>query len=83
MFTIKFCIFLSLVSLAVTASFYLVTPGYHIANLDPYLSTKEEFLQEVRLWRSSEQVNELTTNGGFYTEQEMKDVLKWGQFLYI
>lgn len=33
--------------------------------------------------RSSEQVNELNTNGGFYTEQEMKDILKWPVMLFL
>jgi len=28
-------------------------------------------------------VNELNTNGGFYTEQEMKDILKWPVMLFL
>ena len=46
------------------------------------LVSKDSFIQEVRVERSSEQVNELNREGGFYTEKEMKDMLKFPEILY-
>lgn len=46
------------------------------------LLSKDSFIQEVRVERSSEQVNELNREGGFYTEKEMKDILKFPEILY-
>ncbi|CAK9033715.1 Uncharacterized protein SCF082_LOCUS20616 [Durusdinium trenchii] len=38
---------------------------------------KEQFIKVVQLEKSVEQINQLETEGGFYTEKEMKDVLKF------
>ena len=47
----------------------------------PFLS-QDSFIQVVRVERSSEQVNELNREGGFYTEKEMRDILKFPEILY-
>ena len=43
------------------------------------LIPEDEFIKEVRFVKSAENINDLVTEGGFYTEKEMKDVLKWNQ----
>lgn len=41
------------------------------------ISLKEQFIKEVTVEKTTEQINELETKGGFYTEQEMKDKLNY------
>lgn len=41
---------------------------------------EDEFIKEVQLEKSSEKINDLFTKGGFYTEKEMKDVLKFSAY---
>lgn len=55
--------------------------GIVIVPCDPPL--QDEFVKEVTLEKASEQVNELNTRGGFYTEQEMKDELKYSAYLWL
>ena len=40
---------------------------------------EEEFLKEVSMEKTAEQVNELETTGAFYTEQEMREKLGYKQ----
>lgn len=43
------------------------------------LITEDQFLKEVQFVKSAENINDLVTEGGFYTEKEMREVLKWSQ----
>ena len=45
-----------------------------------YFVFQDAFVRKLRLERSSEKLRELETSGGFYTEQEMKDELKFTTF---
>ena len=46
-------------------------------------SLKDAFVKEVTLQRSTEQVNELETKGGFYTEEEMRTDFKYKPHLSL
>ena len=43
------------------------------------LIPEEQFLKEVQFVKSAENINDLVTEGGFYTEKEMREGLKFSQ----